>query len=282
MSWKYVQAAWERRAGLSSLEVVVLLELTDRANGQAPASRGACPGQKELAEQYGVSVRSVMRALRSLQERGFLDIERRGLGQTNAYRLSGAICPESPVSHPESPVSHTESPVSHTESPVGHFLNLPSVTRTIGKEPQEDEPEREIARGRSLAELQGEWTKFAEAVKAAGHSAPTHRKWDEAQNRRLRKLDRLLEGNWEELHSVAPRLWARGADVKANFSLQRLTSDGCARAQEVLDGMWTNPKAKAPERVNQYMVEYEAAEAKRELAERMERLKREQEELRDL
>jgi len=48
----------------------------------------ACfPGQIRLAQDMGSGERSVRRYLDELEESGFLEVEQRGLGKTNYYRL---------------------------------------------------------------------------------------------------------------------------------------------------------------------------------------------------
>src|ERR1700692_3275802 len=48
----------------------------------------ACfPGQSKLAEDMGAGERSVRTYLKELETAGFLEIQQRGLGQTNFYRL---------------------------------------------------------------------------------------------------------------------------------------------------------------------------------------------------
>ena len=52
----------------------------------------ACfPGQVKLAEEMGGGERSVRRYLDELERAGFLEIEQRGLGKTNFYRLNLTI-----------------------------------------------------------------------------------------------------------------------------------------------------------------------------------------------
>ncbi|PWT81342.1 MAG: hypothetical protein C5B44_03975 [Acidobacteria bacterium] len=46
------------------------------------------PGQERLAEDMGVTDRSVRTNLKSLEEQGLLVIKRRGLGKTNIYELN--------------------------------------------------------------------------------------------------------------------------------------------------------------------------------------------------
>jgi hypothetical protein len=48
---------------------------------------GCYPGQIKLAEDMGSGERSVRRYLDELEASGFLEIEQRGLGKTNYYRL---------------------------------------------------------------------------------------------------------------------------------------------------------------------------------------------------
>ena len=50
--------------------------------------KGSCfPGQDTLADDLGVSKRSVVTYLQQLQETGLLHVKRRALGQTNVYTL---------------------------------------------------------------------------------------------------------------------------------------------------------------------------------------------------
>ena len=45
------------------------------------------PGQERLATDIGAGVRSVNRFIKGLEKKGFLTIQRRGLGKTNIYTL---------------------------------------------------------------------------------------------------------------------------------------------------------------------------------------------------
>ena len=45
------------------------------------------PGQKKLAADAGMGVRSVVRHIKELEETGFIIIKRRGLGKVNIYEL---------------------------------------------------------------------------------------------------------------------------------------------------------------------------------------------------
>lgn len=48
----------------------------------------ACfPGQQKLAVDMGAGERSVRTYLKELEDGGFLEVEQRGLGKTNMYRL---------------------------------------------------------------------------------------------------------------------------------------------------------------------------------------------------
>lgn len=51
-------------------------------------SETACyPGQQKLSVDMGSSERSVRTYLKELEDAGFLEVEQRGLGRTNLYRL---------------------------------------------------------------------------------------------------------------------------------------------------------------------------------------------------
>lgn len=45
------------------------------------------PGQKTIAEKSGMGERSINRYISELQEKGFISINRRGLGKPNVYSL---------------------------------------------------------------------------------------------------------------------------------------------------------------------------------------------------
>jgi Uncharacterized membrane-associated protein/domain len=45
------------------------------------------PGQERLAEDTGTSQPTISRAVQELEEKGFLEIQRRGQGKTNVYIL---------------------------------------------------------------------------------------------------------------------------------------------------------------------------------------------------
>ena len=45
------------------------------------------PGQKTLADQSGMGERSINRHVQELEEKGFISINRRGLGKPNIYSL---------------------------------------------------------------------------------------------------------------------------------------------------------------------------------------------------
>ncbi len=49
------------------------------------------PGQERMAEETGVSKSVVNRAILELQQRGYLEIQRRGQGKTNVYILKHTV-----------------------------------------------------------------------------------------------------------------------------------------------------------------------------------------------
>lgn len=51
------------------------------------ADKACFPGQKKLASDCGMGVRSVVRHTKELEEKGFIKINRRGLGKVNVYDL---------------------------------------------------------------------------------------------------------------------------------------------------------------------------------------------------
>jgi len=76
---------------------------------------GSCfPGQLRIAEDLGVSSRSVITYLKQLQDAGLLRVKRRGLGLTNVYILSRLSA------------AKIESPRSRSEK-----FSLPEVKKTV-------------------------------------------------------------------------------------------------------------------------------------------------------
>lgn len=57
---------------------------------------GCYPGQIRLAQDMGSGERSVRRYLEELEQSGLLEIEQRGLGKTNYYRLHLTVKGKSP------------------------------------------------------------------------------------------------------------------------------------------------------------------------------------------
>jgi len=55
---------------------------------------GCFPGQIRLAQDMGSGERSVRRYLDELETSGFLEVEQRGLGKTNYYRLHLTVKPK--------------------------------------------------------------------------------------------------------------------------------------------------------------------------------------------
>lgn len=48
-----------------------------------------CPSQDEIAAACCMSTHTVIRALQTLQARGYVGVARRGQGKTNVYRIIG-------------------------------------------------------------------------------------------------------------------------------------------------------------------------------------------------
>jgi len=51
------------------------------------------PGQERMAEEIGSSKSTVGRAIQELEDRGWLEIQRRGQGKTNLYILKYQVIP---------------------------------------------------------------------------------------------------------------------------------------------------------------------------------------------
>ena len=73
----------------AKLVYIGLLSYAWREAGYGPRRRkeAVFPGQETLATDLGLGRRSVIRHLGELEEKGFVRVERRGLGKTNIYRL---------------------------------------------------------------------------------------------------------------------------------------------------------------------------------------------------
>jgi hypothetical protein len=52
------------------------------------------PGQARMAEEIGTSQPTIARALKELEQEGWLEIQRRGQGKTNVYILKYSIKPK--------------------------------------------------------------------------------------------------------------------------------------------------------------------------------------------
>jgi DNA-binding MarR family transcriptional regulator len=52
------------------------------------------PGQERMAEEIGTSQPTIARALKELEQEGWLEIQRRGQGKTNVYILKYSITPK--------------------------------------------------------------------------------------------------------------------------------------------------------------------------------------------
>jgi DNA-binding MarR family transcriptional regulator len=52
------------------------------------------PGQERMADEIGTSQPTIARALKELEQEGWLEIQRRGQGKTNIYILKYSITPK--------------------------------------------------------------------------------------------------------------------------------------------------------------------------------------------
>ena len=52
------------------------------------------PGQERMADEIGTSQPTIARALKELEQEGWLEIKRRGQGKTNIYILKYSITPK--------------------------------------------------------------------------------------------------------------------------------------------------------------------------------------------
>lgn len=59
------------------------------------------PGQERMAEEVGLSKSTVNRGIQELEREGWLDVERRGQGQTNIYTLQHTVKKKSLILIPE-------------------------------------------------------------------------------------------------------------------------------------------------------------------------------------
>ncbi len=75
------RALW-RANEMTLHERAVLANILERVGQNA----NAWPGQATIADDLGVSERTVRDAIRGLQDRGFLEVKRRGQGLTNTYK----------------------------------------------------------------------------------------------------------------------------------------------------------------------------------------------------
>lgn len=91
MSNHLINAAWEAE-NLSANQKIILVQLADRAN-----ANGECfPGHKRIAKECSLTVRSVQTALKILQDKGHLTINRRARRSNGNPLLSFTIHPLTP------------------------------------------------------------------------------------------------------------------------------------------------------------------------------------------
>lgn len=97
MSWSLLKRAWEVR-GLSAAQKVVLARLADRVNNEDRTGI-TFPSQASLAEDTGLSERSVRTALRELARLGHIEVR-----QSARRSAAGFACHEYVV-HPLTPAT---------------------------------------------------------------------------------------------------------------------------------------------------------------------------------
>lgn len=233
---------------LSPTEKLILVLFASHTNGDPTAY----PSLGSIADRVGISRRNVRTLMRRLENKGHLlrknQVSSHG---TSIYEVSfpslqveDASIPPLGCQHPR--MSATPPGCQH---PMGEDASIrggrmsASSEQTIQQTKEQEHPPIPPSRGEcTLSDLRGEWKRFTEIVRECEHAIATlPRKWGPTQNRQLRKLDEFLDHDWGPLHRIAPSLWARGASGRADFSLPRLVSNDCTRAQEVLDGQWSDP-----------------------------------------
>ena len=117
-----LNAAWKVR-GLTGTEKLVLIRLADRADRD-----GKCyPGQKSIADDCCISVRTVRKAIKSLTAKGHLVIlQFAGYSSATTYRVT----PSPPESASAPPGSSRRSPPEAASASLYRTPIQPPITNT--------------------------------------------------------------------------------------------------------------------------------------------------------
>jgi hypothetical protein len=181
---EYRDAVWSFRGQIPPLDLLVLMEIADRTNGEKPVERGAWPSLATVAKAIGVCRWTVKGAAKRLELGGWITIERRER-QTSIYRLGGRVL--------NTPPRVSDTPGVGCFPPGGRVSDTPEPrNRTTEDEPIPPLPLK--GRGVEVDPLFEEWERCAEA--AAGNaslSAPRIVKRTKARLGELRAIAEVLE-----------------------------------------------------------------------------------------
>ena len=91
--------------------------------------------------------------------------------------------------------------------------------------------------------LRAQWERVAtEARKNPEVKAPLPRKWTSFLDRKLRLIDDYLDGDWDTLLHAVQCARTGGAERRLCLSIARLTANECLRLDELVSGVWEDPK----------------------------------------
>lgn len=255
MSARHVGWALDEVEDLSPTPKLVLVYLCDRLNDDR-LNWGSWPSAARIAQKVNVSKRTVQRALRDLEAADLIRPQQLVPGRSPHYLIQG---PDGwggdKLSPPDVEVVRASRKPSWGDTGVaqngrGGDTGVAGGGDTGVTRKHKDEPSSPPGtltgalppRGArtSPAILKANWGRFCDIVQDRPHAVASRvRTWGPTQVRQVRKLDQCLGGDWSVLFERAETLAAKGASGRADFSLPRLTSHDCTRAQEVLEGVWS-------------------------------------------
>ena len=198
MSW--IEKAWA--VALPAREKLVLLAIVSHANAE-----GCCwPGIERLVDMTGLSRRTVLRAISTLEDVGVITVER-GAGRANRYRVNAHNEPQKPV-----PARHqcqrdtgaNQSPTSANQSQTSANVTPTSanVTPELSKNYKNKNKNKSKSNARDELALPDwlcpdDWRDWCDH-RRAGRAAFTPR----AQQLSLRTLARLRDDGHDPRHVI--------------------------------------------------------------------------------
>jgi len=194
MSHKYRDAAWTFRGQIPPLDLLVLMEIADRTNGEQPVERGAWPSLATIAAAVGVCRWTAKAAAKRLAAGGWITVEHRDR-QSSIYRLGPRVL--------NTPPRVSDTPGVGCFPPGGRVSDTPEPRNGTTEEDEPIPPLPPKGGGVEEDPLFEEWARCAEA--ASGNqslSAPRIVARNKTRLQELRAIAEVLESEgatWADL-----------------------------------------------------------------------------------